>query len=117
TAAVSRRPERDRLPAGLATGGPQITISKRNWSDLFACKWLRALDLNQRPNTPTGVSLLTYGSLPQRSADRRAQGNTGATMRCDSSISGPIRLQSCLRAARNRTVANSNKGDGEVKVR
>src|SRR5215813_4784631 len=46
TAAVSRRPDRDRLPARLATGGPQITISKRNWSDLFACRWLRALDLN-----------------------------------------------------------------------
>src|SRR5215468_764486 len=41
TASIGRRPDCDGLPARLATGGTQVTISKRNWSDLFACRWLR----------------------------------------------------------------------------
>src|SRR5215831_829759 len=48
TASVRRRPDPDRLPARPATGAPHITISKRNWSDLFAGRWLRARDLNPR---------------------------------------------------------------------
>jgi hypothetical protein len=52
----------------------QAVTWNRNANDLFACKWLRAPDLNQRPTPPTGISRgLTCGSLLQRSGSQRVR--------------------------------------------
>jgi hypothetical protein len=48
--------DRPRVPLGPAPESDQTAISTRNPKGLFAGKWLRAPDLNQRPAEPTGVS-------------------------------------------------------------
>jgi hypothetical protein len=97
---IRRGPGCGRLPQELTTVGPhgrrQITISKRNSSGLSACRWLRALDLNQRSLKDL---ILTLGSLRIRSIlSRRGLGTALSTPKNqfqDDPPASPITQREC----------------------